>query len=226
MIDFKNVTFIYPGKVVGLNNISFHIESGTFTAILGPSGAGKSTILWSILGELIPAEGEISCLGFNPADLTKHEMMKYRRRIGLVPQEFMLFEKKTVFENIYLILRGIGLPHKDAEVKTLNVLDIVGLRDRKNAKPPELSGGERQRIAIARALGMNPQIILADEPTGNLDPAKSEEIMDLFQQINKMGITVLVVTHEWELMQKLGADLLYIEDKRVKPFTKEKEKNA
>lgn len=215
MIEFNEVTSIYPGGIKCLDKVSFSVEEGAFTALLGPSGAGKSTILWHIIGELAPCKGNIQCMGCDPTKLQRRKKILYRRKIGFVPQELMLLENRTVYENVNIILRGINLSRKEAEVRTHNVLDIVGLRNRLDAKPNQLSGGEQQRLAIARALGVNPQIIMADEPTGNLDPKRAEDIMLLFKQINEMGITVLVATHEWRLMEQLGADIIYVDQGKI-----------
>lgn len=218
MVEFKNVTSRYRGGITGLDNVSFHLEKGSITGLLGPSGAGKSTIIEHITGELKAGSGEIVCMGVNPSKLSAGKLMRYRRRIGFIPQELNLFEHRTVYENIDIILRGIGLNRKDAQAKTENVLEIVGLRQRQSALPEELSGGEQQRVAIARAISVNPSLLLADEPTGNLDPKRSEEIMGLFKRINDMGITVLISTHEWKLMEKIGANILYIDSGQIKDF--------
>lgn len=211
MIDFSAVTYGYTRKQVVLKDVSFHLDPGSFTALMGPSGAGKSTILWQIMGELQPNEGEVHCLGQQPGALKKRKLMKYRRKIGYVPQELLLLEHHNVYSNVNSILCGMGLTAREAATRTRNVLELVKLTDKKKELPSELSGGERQRLAIARSLGMMPAVLLADEPTGNLDPALSEEIMGLFKQINNMGITVVIATHEQDLMRKLEADVLYVE---------------
>lgn len=216
MITFDNVSYGYSKNAPKIfENLSFNVEQGTFTALLGPSGAGKSTILWHIMGELHPQQGSVTCMGANPGLLSARRLMLYRRKVGYVPQDLLLLEHHTVYANVNSILRGIGLSRKESNTRTRNVLDMVGLADRHKSLPNELSGGERQRLAIARALSVMPQVLLADEPTGNLDPARSEEIMQLFKNIYEMGITVLIATHEQQLMEKLGADTLYIE--RNKP---------
>lgn len=216
MIEFDNVSFSYPGGEKILDNASFKIEPGTFTALLGPSGAGKSTILWHIVGELNPQSGTVSCMGINPIKLKKRGMMLYRRKVGFIPQELLLLEDRNVYSNIEAILRGIGLPGKEVKSRAQNVLEIVGLRNKKTSMPCELSGGERQRLAIARALGKMPQILLADEPTGNLDPQRSREVMELFRSICDMGITVLIATHEHQMMDQLGADKLILENGKTR----------
>ena len=227
MIKFDNVSFAYNADKKILDGASFEVEHGSFTALLGPSGAGKSTILWHIMGEFEPAKGIVTCMNVNPSRLRKRGTMMYRRKIGFVPQELLLLENHTVYGNVEAILRGIGLPRKETKARTQNVLEIVGLKDRKKALPRELSGGERQRLAIARALGKMPQILLADEPTGNLDPERSREIMELFRSIRDMGITVLIATHEHQLMDELGADKLILENGKTrleKAAGKEEEK--
>ena len=225
MITFVNVRSAYPDGTKGLDNVTFSLDDGSFTGLLGPSGAGKTTILWHIMGELIPYSGHINCMGYNPSTLPKGELVKYRRMIGFVPQNLLLLNHRTVYENVNMILRGMGLSQKDAEIRTQNVLDIAGIRDRQKSMPTQLSGGEQQRVAIARALSMNPKVLLADEPTGNLDPQRSEEIMTLFKRINELGITVLVSTHEWHLIRSLGANLLYIEDGQIRPVPEDRKRN-
>lgn len=212
MIVFENVEYGYkPGTKI-LDDVSFEIEDGSFTALTGPSGAGKSTILWHILGVLSPDTGQVRCLGAEPSKLGRRALAQYRRKIGFVPQDMLLLEDQTVLGNLVVVLSGIGLTHRNAVMRAHNVLDIVELRDREKDMPRELSGGERQRLAIARALSVTPRILLADEPTGNLDPERSREIMQLFRRIRDMDITVLISTHERELMRELGADTLYLEN--------------
>ena len=215
MISFKNVRSKYPDGTIGLDGVSFDLEEGSFTGLLGPSGAGKSTILWHIMGDLTPYSGSVTCMELNPAELKPSELIKYRRMIGFVPQNLLLLNHRTVYENVNMILRGMGLTQKHAELRTQNVLEVAGIRDKQSAFPNQLSGGEQQRVAIARALSMNPKVLLADEPTGNLDPERSREIMAIFKRINSIGITVLVSTHEWQLIESMGADLLYIEHGKI-----------
>lgn len=222
MVDFHHVTSRYRGSDRGITDVNLHIEEGSFIGLLGPSGAGKSTILKHIIGEITPDAGFVECLGVDPSRLKPRERMVYRRLLGVVPQDLLLLEKQSVYNNIYIILRGISLSQKEAELQTNNVLDIVSLRDRSDAIPCELSGGECQRLAIARALSVTPQLILADEPTGNLDPQRAEEILSLFRRINEMGITVIVATHEWEQIRTLGARAVYIDKGRICDLKKEK----
>lgn len=212
MVIFKEVAFGYKPEHKILNDVSFEIPDGAFVSLEGPSGAGKSTILWSIMGELKPQKGVIQCCNANPMKLRKRGLMLYRRKIGYVPQDLLLLERHNVFDNVYTILRGVGISRKEAISKTNNVLEIVGLYPRRKDMPCELSGGERQRLAIARALGMMPKVLLADEPTGNLDTACSKDILSLFKQICEMGITVIIATHEIQLMESLGADRLELKD--------------
>jgi len=221
LISFDNVTALYPGGIKGISDASFTLAEHSFTALVGPSGAGKSTILWILMGELIPSEGRVSCMGVNPAVLKNRALLQYRRHIGFVPQDLLLFGRRTVFDNVNIILRGMGLGRREADLRTQNVLDIVGLRERERAYPAQLSGGEQQRIAIARALGVNPRLLLADEPTGNLDPDLSAEIFELFRKINQMGITVLVATHEQELARSIGADMLRLSNRNIEHIPKE-----
>jgi cell division transport system ATP-binding protein len=183
--------------------------------LTGPSGAGKSTLLRLLLREELPSEGELKVLGRDLRTLRPAQVQSYRRSVGFVFQDFRLIPRFTVFQNVAFVMRVLGVPQATQQRKTFQVLKWVGLQHRMNALPEELSGGEQQRIAIARALVNDPQLILADEPTGNLDPDLSLEIMNLFREINARGTTVVVATHDRELIRRVGRRAITLEHGRV-----------
>ncbi len=215
MIDLHNVTKVYGTDVIALDNLSFSVDKGEFVFLTGPSGAGKSTLLRLLLRQDIPTDGSLQVGGRELASLSSHEVQAYRRSLGVVFQDFKLIATKTVFDNVAFVMRVLGVPVEQQRRKTYQVLKWVGLQHRATAYPPELSGGEQQRIAIARALVNEPQVVLADEPTGNLDPDLSLEIMDLFRDINASGTTVLVATHDRALIAHVGRRVLHLEQGRV-----------
>jgi cell division transport system ATP-binding protein len=190
--------------VYALRDLSLKVDKGEFLFLTGPSGAGKSTFLRLLLREELPSEGELKVAGRNLTDLGRSEVQAYRRSVGFVFQDFKLIPRFTVFQNVSFVMRVLGALPAVQQRKTFQVLKWVGLQHRMNALPDELSGGEQQRIAIARALVNDPQIVLADEPTGNLDPDLSLEIMNLFREINASGTTVVVATHDRELIRRVG----------------------
>jgi cell division transport system ATP-binding protein len=190
--------------VYALRDLSLKVDKGEFLFLTGPSGAGKSTFLRLLLREELPSEGELKVAGRNLTDLGRSEVQAYRRSVGFVFQDFKLIPRFTVFQNVSFVMRVLGALPAVQQRKTFQVLKWVGLQHRMNALPEELSGGEQQRIAIARALVNDPQIVLADEPTGNLDPDLSLEIMNLFREINASGTTVVVATHDRELIRRVG----------------------
>ncbi len=215
MIDLHNVTKVYGTDVLALDNLSFTVDKGEFVFLTGPSGAGKSTLLRLLLRQEVPTTGTLEVGGRNLAALSTSEVQAYRRSLGVVFQDFKLIATKTVFDNVTFVMRVLGVPVDQQRRKTYQVLKWVGLQHRALAFPPELSGGEQQRIAIARALVTEPQVVLADEPTGNLDPDLSLEIMDLFRDINASGTTVLVATHDRALIAHVGRRVLHLEQGRV-----------
>ena len=215
VIDLHNVTKVYGTDVIALDNLSFSVDKGEFVFLTGPSGAGKSTLLRLLLRQDIPTDGSLQVGGRELASLSSHEVQAYRRSLGVVFQDFKLIATKTVFDNVAFVMRVLGVPVEQQRRKTYQVLKWVGLQHRATAYPPELSGGEQQRIAIARALVNEPQVVLADEPTGNLDPDLSLEIMDLFRDINASGTTVLVATHDRALIAHVGRRVLHLEQGRV-----------
>ena len=201
IIHFKGVTKIF-GSLVALSDISFDVKKGEFIFITGPSGAGKTTILKLILGELTADAGEVKIDGFNVAGLTEKDLPRFRQQIGTVFQDFKVLPERTVFENVAVALAVIGLPEKDWDERVKHVLTLAGLSNQINLFPSQLSGGELQRVSLARALSVNPKIILADEPTGNLDWETSDNLMNLFEKINKEGKTIVMATHNMEIVKK------------------------
>ncbi len=202
MIETYHLSKLYSRGVYALRDLSITIDKGDFVFLTGPSGAGKSTFLRLLLRESLPSEGSMLVAGRNLSKLTPSQVQTYRRNVGFVFQDFKLIARKTILENVALVPRVLGAPVATQRRKTFQVLKWVGLQHRMNAYPLELSGGEQQRIAIARALVNDPMLILADEPTGNLDPDLSLEIMNLFREINARGTTVLVATHDRELIRR------------------------
>lgn len=204
MIEAHNVSKTYARGVYALRGMSLRIDKGDFVFLTGPSGAGKSTLLRLLLRQDVPSEGQLIVGGRNLASLTRRQVQAYRRSLGFVFQDFKLLPAKTVLENVSFVPRVLGMASSQQQRRTFQVLKWVGLQHRMSAYPLELSGGEQQRIAIARALVNDPAIILADEPTGNLDPDLSLEIMNLFREINARGTTVVVATHDRELIRRVG----------------------
>ena len=204
MIEAQNISKTYARGVYALRDLTLRIYKGDFVFLTGPSGAGKSTLLRLLLRRDVPSEGRLIVGGRDLAALTPRQVQAYRRSVGFVFQDFKLLQKKTVLENIALVPRVLGMPPLQQQRRTFQVLKWVGLQHRMTAYPMELSGGEQQRVAIARAIVNDPVIILADEPTGNLDPDLSLEIMNLFREINARGTTVVVATHDRELIRRVG----------------------
>src|SRR5262245_45592760 len=204
MIEAQRVSKLYSRGVYAVRNLSLRVDKGEFVFLTGPSGAGKSTLLRLLLRQDVPSEGELLVGGRNLATLTPNQVQAYRRSLGFVFQDFKLLPNKTVLENVAFVPRVLGMASAQQQRRTFQVLKWVGLQHRMAAFPLELSGGEQQRIAIARALVNDPVIIIADEPTGNLDPDLSLEIMNLFREINARGTTVLVATHDRELIRRVG----------------------
>jgi cell division transport system ATP-binding protein len=204
VIETYHLSKLYNRGVYALRDMSLTIDKGEFMFLTGPSGAGKSTFLRLLLREELPSEGDLKVLGRELKALRPAQVQTYRRSVGFVFQDFRLIPRFTVFQNVAFVMRVLGMPLATQQRKTFQVLKWVGLQHRMNAFPLELSGGEQQRIAIARALVNDPAIILADEPTGNLDPDLSLEIMNLFREINARGTTVVVATHDRELIRRVG----------------------
>lgn len=216
MIEFKNVTKRYPEGKVALDNLNLKIENGEFVFIMGDSGAGKTTLTKLLLREEKVTEGELWVDGINIGSMPRSRVPKYRRRLGVVFQDFRLFKKKTVFENVAFALRIVGGVNKeDIQNRVMSMLKIVGLEEKANNFPHQLSGGEQQRVALARAIINNPHTIIADEPTGNLDPKLSMEIMRLLIQMREYGKTVVVVTHEDELARMFHQRIVRLKNGRL-----------
>lgn len=201
LISFKDVTKVY-GSTVALDNISFNINKGEFVFITGPSGVGKTTILKLIIGGLTPDKGEVKVDDMNILGLTEKTIPSYRQKIGMIFQDFKVLPGRTVFENIAVALAVVGLPESEWEDRVKHVLKLVGLSKKINNFPSQLSGGELQRVSLARALSVNPKIILADEPTGNLDWETADSLMELLEKINKEGKTIIMATHNMEIVGK------------------------
>jgi len=211
MIEAQKVSKTYTRGVHALRELSLRIDKGEFVFLTGPSGAGKSTLLRMLLRQEVPTEGRIVVGGRDLARLSLRQVQAYRRSIGFVFQDFKLLQNKTVLDNVAFVPRVLGMAAAQQQRRTFQVLKWVGLQHRMNAFPQELSGGEQQRIAIARALVNDPVIILADEPTGNLDPDLSLEIMNLLREVNARGTTVLVATHDRELIRRVGRRTLSLD---------------
>lgn len=215
MVRMTNVCKAYENGTKALKGITATIDDGEFVFLVGPSGSGKSTIIKLLTGEIAPTVGSIHVNGFDMESIKPSQMPYLRRTIGVVFQDFRLIANKTVYENVAFAMRVIGASNREVKRRVPYVLELVGLDTRTRRKPEELSGGEQQRVAIARALVNNPKLIIADEPTGNLDPARSLEIMMLLERINKLGTTVLVVTHERELVNRFSKRVIAIDGGRV-----------
>ena len=212
MIEFNNVKKSYVAGNEALRGISLQVEDGEFAFLVGPSGSGKSTIIKLITGELKPTSGTVHVNGYSLERIRKREIPYLRRTIGVVFQDFRLIENKTVYENVAFAMRAIGAREKEIRARVPYILELVGLENKSRRLPTELSGGEQQRLAIARALVNNPSTIIADEPTGNLDPAMSLEIMCLLQEINNLGTTMLVVTHAKDLVEQFANRVIAIDE--------------
>ena len=205
IISMTNVTKSYATGAPALNGIDLHIKPGEFVFIVGDSGSGKSTMIKLLLRELVPTSGEISVMGYDLLKIRHRKIPKFRRNLGIVFQDFRLIPTMTVYENVAFAMRVTNINNKTIKNRVPFALSLVGLEDKMDRLPDELSGGEQQRVAVARALAHGPKLIIADEPTGNIDPEMSMDIMQLFEAINKVHITVVVVTHEHELVHKLAA---------------------
>ena len=215
MITLKNVTKEYNKGNIGLEDVSLDIANGEFVFIVGKSGSGKTTLMKLLQKELDVTSGQIIVNGQDYKKLTQRNLPKFRRQMGMVFQDFRLLKDRTIFENVAFAQQVVEVPHRYIKRQVENMLEMVGLKDRMNAFPNELSGGEQQRVAIARALVNHPVLLLADEPTGNLDPVTAKEIMELLSEINKSGTTVLVVTHNKELVNEMGKRVILIEDGHI-----------
>jgi cell division transport system ATP-binding protein len=212
MIDFNDVVKSYSVGTQALKGVSMQIEDGDFVFLVGPSGSGKSTIIKLITGELKPTSGSVHVNGYSLERIRKREIPYLRRTVGVVYQDFRLIDNMTVYDNVAFAMRVIGAREKEIRERVPYVLELVGLQNKSRRHPTELSGGEQQRLAIARALVNNPSTIIADEPTGNLDPSLALDIMNLLQEINNLGTTVLVVTHALELVDRFHKRVIVLND--------------
>ena len=212
MIEFNDVVKSYSEGNYALNGVNMQIEDGEFCFLVGPSGSGKSTIIKMITGELKPTSGTVHVNGYSLERIRKREIPYLRRTVGVVFQDFRLIENMTVYDNVAFAMRVVGAGTAEIRSRVPYVLNLVGLEHKSRRHPGELSGGEQQRLAIARALVNNPSTIIADEPTGNLDPQMSFEIMSLLQEINNLGTTMLVVTHAKDLVERFNKRTIVIND--------------
>ena len=215
MIEFQNVKQTYDNGTKALRGVDLHIDDGEFVFLVGPSGSGKSTIIKILTAELRPTGGSVFVNGFKLEKIKKKSVPYMRRTLGVIFQDFRLIDKKTVYENVAFAMRVIGASEREIRKRVPYVLELVGLENKGRRLPNELSGGEQQRVAIARALVNNPAMIIADEPTGNLDPARSLEIMMLLEQINALGTTVMVVTHERDLVNRFTKRVVAIDEGKI-----------
>jgi len=215
MILIENITKIYPPKIVALDEVDIKIQSGEFISLVGPSGAGKSTLVRLLIAQEKPTRGRILIGDKDITRLSSRHIPYYRRKIGVVWQDFKLLQNKTVYENIAFALEVVERPAFEIHSKVPQILKLVGLEGKEDRFPHELSGGEVQRVAIARALVHDPHLLIADEPTGNLDPVNAEEIVKLLLKINRLGTTVLVATHNKDIVDKLKRRVIVLEEGRV-----------
>jgi len=216
MIKLTNVEKTYETGTEALKGISLQINDGEFVFLVGPSGSGKSTIIKLLTAEIEPTAGSLFVNGFRVEKIRRSDVPLMRRTVGVIFQDFRLIDNKTVYANVAFAMRVIGASEAEIKKRVPYVLRLVGLENKSRRLPHELSGGEQQRVAIARALVNNPTMIIADEPTGNLDPARSEEIMMLLERINALGTTVMVVTHEKGLVNRFAKRVIAIDEGRIK----------
>lgn len=215
MIEFQNVSKTYSNGTKALRDVSLKVDKGEFVFIVGSSGAGKSTFLKLIMCEERPSEGKIVVNDMSLNDLKRHDVPYYRRTMGIVFQDFRLIDNMTVFENVAFAMHIVGASQREIRKRVPYILGLVNLQDKEKCRPNELSGGEQQRVGLARALVNNPKLIVADEPTGNVDPALSFEIVDLLSEINRRGTTILMVTHEHTLVKHFHKRVVEIHDGQV-----------
>jgi cell division transport system ATP-binding protein len=211
----REVSKTYDTGVVALNHVNVDIKKGEFVFVVGPSGAGKSTFIKMLFREELPTEGKLLVNGHDVVHMERSEVPYLRRELGVIFQDYRLLPDKTVFENVAFALQVIEAPRRTMQRSVNSVLDVVGLRDKYRSFPSQLSGGEQQRVAIARAIVNNPSIVIADEPTGNLDPETSWDIMDIFRRINKAGTTIVMATHDRNIVDTMKRRVIAIEDGRI-----------
>lgn len=207
-----DVNKTYPGGNIALQDVNVHIQPGEFVFVVGPSGAGKSTFIKMLFREVLPSSGTILVNGVDIQNLKEKEIPYMRRQLGVIFQDYRLLTDRTVYDNVAFAMQVIETPYRKIKRNVMNVLDLVGLRKRANSYPTELSGGEQQRIAIARAIVNDPFLVIADEPTGNLDPETSKEIMSIFSEINESGTTIVMATHDKDIVDSMGKRVIAIEN--------------
>ena len=215
MIRLEMVNMMYPNGTIALHNCSLEIAKGEFAFIVGSSGSGKSTLIKTLLGEVKATSGVVEVTGKNVSKLTRRKIPYYRRKLGVVFQEFRLLDEMTVYENVALAQRVVGVSGERRKRNSLAMIEMVGLGKKLRAYPRELSGGEQQRVAIARAMVNKPSILLADEPTGNLDPENSWEIMKLLEAVHELGTTVLVVTHNDDIVNRMQKRVITLQQGKI-----------
>ncbi len=226
LIRIKNVKKQYKNGLVAIHDLSLKIEKGDFVFIIGSTGCGKSTLIKMLYREEKPTKGQILIGGLDVGKLRNRKVYKLRRKIGVVFQDFKLLNKLNVYENVAFALEIFGTPKSEIHPNVLKVLDLVGLKNRAKNYPNELSGGEQQRVAIARAIINNPKLLICDEPTGNLDSDTSMEIMKVLEEVNKMGTTIIMVTHDRDIVEKMGKRVILLDSGRiVKDYEKGTYKN-
>ena len=216
MVRMEKVTKVYEScKTVALDGVDLTIDEGEFVFLVGPSGSGKTTIMKLITGEIVPTSGKVIVNNFDLTNIRRSKLPRVRRTLGMIFQDYRLIENMNVYDNVAFVMRVVGASPREIRKRVPYVLELVGLEGREKRMPHELSGGEQQRVAIARALANNPSMIVADEPTGNLDPVRSLELMLLFEKINEMGTTIMVVTHEKELVNAFSKRVITIDGGHV-----------
>lgn len=215
MVEFCNVTKVYSQTSVALDCVNFKIEKGEMVFVVGASGAGKSTLTRLLLRQELPTDGRILVDGVDIGTLKNRDIPEYRRKLGIVFQDFMLFGDKTAYENVAFAIRAVGTPLSEIKQRVPALLSLVNMQYAADRLQSELSGGESQRIALARAIANNPDIVIADEPTGNVDPNMSLEIMNLLMKVNSLGKTVIIVTHDWKIVEQMNARVIGLSHGRI-----------
>ncbi len=215
MIIMSDITKRYNNGLVALRDVSIHIKRGEFVFVVGPSGAGKSTFIKMLFREVLPTGGNLFVNGINVSAMAENEVPHLRRSLGIVFQDYRLLPDRTVHENIAFAMQVIEAPYREMQKRVNTVLDMVGLRHKSRAYPQEMSGGEQQRVAIARAIVNNPYLVIADEPTGNLDPENSRDIMRIFTEINSDGTTIVMATHDKDIVDTMNKRVIAIENGRI-----------